>query len=50
MVHFKSHVISVEITKKVKKHIVDIDLIVINKKFKQKYRKLSPDSIDALNS
>ena len=28
----------------------DIDLIVTNKKFMQKYRKLYPDSDDTLNS
>ena len=30
--------------------ILDIDLIVMNKKIMQKYRKLSPDSGDNLNS
>ena len=29
---------------------LDIDLIVTNKKFMQKYRKLYPDSDDTLNS
>ena len=29
---------------------LDIDLIVTNKNFMQKYRKLSPDSVDNLNS
>ena len=29
--------------------ILDIDLIVTNKKFMQKYRKLYPDSDDTLN-
>ena len=30
--------------------ILDIDLIITNKKFMQKYRKLYPDSDDNLNS
>ena len=32
------------------KKSLDMDLIVTNKKFRQKYRKLSPDSVDTLNS
>ena len=30
--------------------VLDIDLIVTNKKIMQKYKNLSPDSVDTLNS
>ena len=30
--------------------VLDIDLIVTNKKFMQKYKNLSPDSVDTFNS